>query len=296
MWPERFVRYLAARGYSPHTIRAYRTDIRQAEQFVNEQFGRSLQEVGRKELEAYAMELSRRRYRPRTLNRKIMALRALARFMEWEGRAVPWAAALEAVPVPQHLPRFMSEAEVEKLAQWIEEIPKEWAELRDKVVYLLLVTTGMRRGELMQLKTTDVDLKGRWIRVMGKGGKERQLPLLDFMAALLRRYVKERNARRPEVPHLIVTDRLRPAYPSMIYRVVRRLSYQVTGKWLSPHQLRHTFATVLLNRGVDIITLKELLGHASLAATQVYTHTSVDQLRRAVQQAHPHGSAESQSR
>ncbi len=289
MWAERLARYLEVRGYSPHTITAYCADVRQAELFFKSEFGKTIADLSVAELEQYLIVLSQKRYRPRTLNRKMMALRALGRFLRWEGYPITWDASLEVIPATATLPQFLSEKEVVAITDWLEEIPTEWRELRDKVVFLLLITTGMRRGELLRVKVGDVDMNGRWIRVMGKGGKERHLPLLEWMSALLHSYLKERNARRPQVPHLIITDKLRPPYPAMIYRIVRRLSYHLTGKILSPHQLRHTFATVLLNRGVDVMTLKELLGHASLAATQIYTHTSIDQLKKAIIQAHPHG-------
>ncbi len=289
MRAEAFEAYLKARGYSPHTIAAYRSDLTQLLAFLKKET-EDLAALPPSDIENYLMFLTRRGYARRTLNRKMMTLRTLARMFEArQGRPPAWSRVLETVPTAPKVPSFLSDEEMRALAEWLDEIPEQWPPLRDKVVFLILASTGIRRAELLALTTDDVDMSGRTIQVIGKGNKPRQIPLLDYMHRLLAAYLKRRRSIACATAALIVTDKGRPAYPSLIYRIVRRLSMELAGKTLSPHQLRHSFATVLLNRGVDIMTIKELLGHASLAATQIYTHASVAALKKAVAQAHPHG-------
>ncbi len=289
MWLATFEAHLKARGYSSHTIAAYRTDVRQFLAFCRE-MARSPEHLTPSDIETYLMHLARQGYARRTFNRKIMSLRALARMMAArQGQPPGWVAVLEAIPVAPSVPSFLSDEEMKRLAGWLDEIPRQWPELRDKVVFLILAGTGIRRAELLALTIDDVDMDGNRIRVMGKGKKPREIPLLDYMKRILAEYLMRRRQVAVDTPALVLTDKGRPAYPSLIYRIVRRLSLSLTGKFLSPHQLRHSFATVLLNRGVDIMTIKALLGHASLAATQVYTHASVEMLKKALSQAHPHG-------
>lgn len=192
---------------------------------------------------------------------------------------------------PGRLPISVSQLEMESILETDKSSSDgmTFNEKRDLIVMELLYCTGMRRAELLSLKTADYSAASLTLRVIGKGNKQRIIPVLPHLSILLDEYLASRaTIARPEVKEIIVTNQGKKAYPVFIYRIVNSYLSQAGIKGRkSPHILRHTFATHLLNEGADLSTIKELLGHASLAATQVYTHVGIERLKTIYKQAHP---------
>jgi integrase/recombinase XerC len=187
------------------------------------------------------------------------------------------------------MPYFLTTTETDKLLDTVQ-FPEGFIGLRDLLVMELFYFTGIRVSELANLKVSDFNLSGSTVKIFGKGSKERLVPLHPELKPLLAQYIDLKEELFPEqqMSSLIVSNSGRSAYPQLLYRIVNKYLSMVTSlEKKSPHVLRHTFATHLLNQGADINAIKELLGHASLSATQVYTHTSVEKLRNAYNQAHP---------
>ena len=168
------------------------------------------------------------------------------------------------------------------------EFSEDFFGLRDRVILEMLYATGIRLSELIGLKDLDINEYQNSIKVLGKRNKERLIPTTDFLVKLLRNYQQQRNKQFGKTEFLLVTDNGDKLYPMMVYRTVKKYLEQVTTiSKKSPHVLRHTFATHLLNKGAELNAVKDLLGHTSLAATQVYTHNSMDKLKSVFDQAHP---------
>lgn len=193
--------------------------------------------------------------------------------------------------IPKRIPEYVQSQGMEILFGQVE-FGSGYSGLRNRLILEILYATGMRRSELSGLTMHHIDFNQKTIKVLGKRNKERIIPMTDALVTLLKKYETERQNVLQEASRktdaVILDDRLRDADPGFIYRIVKKYLGQVTtiGK-KSPHVLRHTFATHLLNNGADINAIKELLGHASLAATQVYTHNSVEKLKQIHRQAHP---------
>ena len=168
---------------------------------------------------------------------------------------------------------------------------KSFENLRNELIMELLYTTGMRRSELIGLQLSDVNLESRQIKVLGKRNKERFIPLLDATIIKIKEYLEFRKQLETKQTQLLLTDKGEPIYDSMVYKIVKQFMTLVSSKEKrSPHVLRHAFATHLLDEGSDLNTVKELLGHSSLASTQVYTHTSLERLKEVYKKAHPRNS------
>jgi len=171
-----------------------------------------------------------------------------------------------------------------------ERFEKDFRGIRDRVLLMLLYYTGMRRSELIGLTISSYDVHNSNLKVLGKGNKERIIPINNELSEILKFYLEERNKEYANslVKELILTDNGKSLYPNFVYRVVRNhLAKVSTAEKRSPHILRHTFATHLLNNGADLNAIKEILGHANLSATQIYTHNSVEKLKQIYNQAHP---------
>lgn len=295
MLTERFLEHLAyEKRSSPLTVDAYRRDLAQFTAFLAERIGlKSPEEANDKAVRAWMMQLLEGGTGPRSVNRKLSALRAFFRFARVVGavQADP-TDLIEPPKTPKRLPEFVEERRMDQL---LDELP--WPEgfvgLRDRTILELLYGTGMRLAELVGLHPGDLDLRRNTVRVLGKRNKERIIPLALPLVALLRSYSEARNALNPapgpDVPLLVKPTGEPLPRRSVQALVTRYLSTVTTQHKRSPHVLRHTFATHLLEHGADLNAVKELLGHAGLAATQVYTHNTVEKLKKAHQQAHPRG-------
>ncbi len=285
-----FLQYLQfQKRKSPHTVLAYKTDLEQFEQFLLLS-GKSIEAAGRTEIRKWIVSLGLEKLHPNSINRKLSSLRAFYLFLLREGKlqANPMQS-IGSLKKPKRLPVFVKEKNMENLLD-NPEFSSDFSGLRDRLVIELLYGTGMRLSELTSLSWDKVHFPDSRILVFGKRSKERWIPIHKNLVLLLKDYKQLIETELPgsNVNSLILTDKGKAAYPVFIQRIVKKyLSLVTTEKKKSPHVLRHTFASHLLNAGAEINSIKELLGHSSLAATQVYTHNSVEKLRQVYRQAHP---------
>lgn len=287
MFLERFIQYLQfEKRYSSLTISAYKKDLLQFSDFISLS-SLLISDVSQFDVRSWMVQLMDQGADPRTINRKISALRSYYKFLHREQLvAENPMLQIKAPKVGKRLPVIVEEEKVNGLLDSFE-FSDDFEGLRDKVVIELLYGTGMRLAEIVALKNSDLNDYEQTIRVFGKRSKERIIPLNKSLMKLLKEYCEEK-AMRFTTDLLIVTNEGNKAYTKLIYRIVHKyLSMISTQKKRSPHVLRHTFATGLLNNGADLNAIKELLGHSSLAATQVYTHNSVERLKTIYKQAHP---------
>lgn len=287
---ETFLKYLSfEKRYSPHTVQAYRKDLLQFSEFILAEFEISdLLEVKHIQIRGWVVSLMDLGISAKSVNRKIATLKSFYKFLL--GREYieqnP-AAQIKPLKTKKELPTFVKEDEITNLLDRIE-FSDDFAGQRDKLLLELLYSTGIRLAELQGLKETDVNFYENTIRVLGKRNKERIIPVGNSLVQLIRIYQNQKDQMGISGDILLVTDAGTPLYPMFIYRKVKKyLSAVTTLSKKSPHVLRHTFATHLLNKGADLNAVKDLLGHTSLAATQVYTHNSIDKLKAAFDQAHP---------
>ncbi|HNS30564.1 MAG TPA: tyrosine-type recombinase/integrase [Tenuifilaceae bacterium] len=288
----RFLKYLQVeKNYSAHTVRAYGDDLEQFFSFCHiEPNPDGIAQVSHRTVRTWLSHLVASGMDPRSVNRKLSSLRGFYKYLNKTG--IISANPLQRVVPPRmskKLPAFIKPSEAENLlGQNL--FPEGFVGIRDMAVISLFYFTGIRVSELAGLKTQNVDLGASSIKVMGKGSKERIIPLIPELGLILKSYMAERENFFPNngVSYLILTNKGGKPYSEMLYRIVKKYLSAVTSlEKKSPHVLRHSFATHLLNRGADINAIKELLGHANLSATQIYTHTSVQKLKETYQQAHP---------
>ena len=294
MNPEAFYDYLThERRYSLHTVKAYQTDLKQFADFMQLIYDvTDLREVRAPMVRSWIVTLMNEDYEPRSVQRKSTSLKTYYKFMMREGVIqVNPTAQLQTPKVRKRLPMVVPEEDMGHLLdqRYFEE---GFEGTRDRLIILLLYHTGMRRAELIGLLERNVDIGRGQLKVLGKRNKERIIPIQTELGEALSVYKRDREEmhRAVEAPELLLTKKGKKLYPKLVYRVVNRyLGYVSSVEKKSPHVLRHSFATHLLNAGAELSAIKELLGHANLSATQVYTHHSVDQLKKVYNQAHPRG-------
>ena len=291
---EAFYDYLThERRYSLHTVKAYQTDLKQFADFMQLIYEvTDLREVRAPMVRSWIVTLMNEEYEPRSVQRKSTSLKTYYKFMMREGVIhVNPTAQLQTPKVRKRLPMVVPEEDMGNLLdqRYFEE---GFEGTRDRLIILLLYHTGMRRAELIGLLERNVDIGRGQLKVLGKRNKERIIPIQTELGEALSVYKRDREEmhRAVEAPELLLTKKGKKLYPKLVYRVVNRyLGYVSSVEKKSPHVLRHSFATHLLNAGAELSAIKELLGHANLSATQVYTHHSVDQLKKVYNQAHPRG-------
>lgn len=293
MKPSQFFNYLEfERRYSPHTLRAYRQDFTQFADYLTATYGDvSPKQATHFHIRSWVVQLMDGGTSARTVNRKLSTLKTYYRFLTKRGeRTDDPMVKVRAPKVGKRLPATVKPTEIEHLLDRIV-FPDDFAGRRDRLVISVLYQTGMRRSELANLRTADLDFLQRQVRVMGKRSKQRLIPFGTELAQELQRYILERDRQFPERPEpelLLVHNDGAPLGDGRIYRIVRKyLGMVTTADQRSPHVLRHSFATHLSDNGADLNAVKELLGHTNLSATQIYTHNSIDQLRRVYERAHP---------
>ena len=290
MFIERFIRYVQyEKRFSPHTIKAYETDLLQFQTFLTT-YETTLAEATHTLVRSWVMECMEASTGAKSINRKISSLRSFYKFLQREGLVVKSPMEqVQAPKIPKRLPVIVEEAKLNALLDDEALFPSGFEGLRDRVVLELLYGTGIRLAELLGLKNGDIDDYNQQIKVLGKRNKERIIPLAKPLFALLNVYIDQKNELGfTSTDKLIVTDKGTAAYPQLIYRLVKQALGEVsTQDKKSPHILRHSFATALLNKGAELTAIKELLGHANLSATQVYTHNSIEKLKSIYKQAHP---------
>jgi integrase/recombinase XerC len=263
---------------SVHTLRCYRSDLNQFLRYLTERYEHSdLFTIKGEWLRSWVVEMMREGMAPRTIHRKVSAYRTFVRYAKRTGHMSADPADSVILPkLEKRLPQVVPEHAMTDL---FEEgvFPEDWKGRRDRSLVALLYETGIRLSELIGLQLADVDWDRSELRVWGKGAKERRVPLLGVTLEGIRAHL----ASRPYTSeHLFVTDAGRSLYPSFVYRRVNHYLGEVsTLQQCSPHVLRHTFATHLLNRGAELTAVKEMLGHASLGSTQIYTHHTISKLK-----------------
>ena len=290
MFIERFIQFLQfEKRFSPFTIGAYHTDLQQFLDFTN-QYQLSFIEVEQAHVRSFVVDLIESGLEPKSINRKISTLKSFYKFLLREGLASKNPMTnVSSLKVSKRLPVVVEEDKLSKLLDSDTVFSDDFSGLRDQLVMELLFGTGIRLAELLTLKEDDIDKWNKTIRVLGKRDKQRIIPISNTLIDLIQIYItKKTSVFEKGSGYLVVTNKGEAGYPNFIYRIVTRyLGYISTQDKKSPHVLRHTYATSLLNRGADLNAIKELLGHASLAATQVYTHNSVERLKLIYKQAHP---------
>ena len=287
---ERFLQYLRyERNLSWRTVVTYRGNLVQWEEYMTVA-GRPLDviSVTAADIRQWLVSRSAQGDGPATLRIKLQALRSLYRYLLRCGEvAVNPAAQVELAKLPKPLPKFVRDKTVDAVLD-ADLDQDDFAQVRDRLVVMLFYETGIRLSELIGLQDVAVDVDKRELKVRGKRDKDRIVPFGDELAQSITRYRQLRAAVPVECGNLLVTAKGRPLYPSLVYHVVHDSLARAgaTGK-LSPHVLRHTFASVMLNGGAQLNSVKELLGHESLAATQVYTHVTLSELQHNYELAHP---------
>ena len=287
-----FISYLRLeKNYSDHTVRAYQKDIETFAQFCSENHGEEdIVKISYPLIRNWIVELSDHGISNRSINRKISSLQAYYKFLLKIGDiAVSPLVKHRALKTSKKVEVPFSENEMETI---LSEIPfaDDFEGVRDKLIIELLYTTGIRRAELVNLKINDVDFSSQVIKVLGKRNKERIIPMLPSTIERIKSYLIKRSELEnvTDSSFLILTKEGLKIYETLVYRTINKYFSLVSPKVKkSPHILRHTFATHLLNRGADLNSVKELLGHSSLASTQVYTHNSIAELKKVHQKAHP---------
>jgi integrase/recombinase XerC len=287
---DRFYTYLQhEKRFSSHTLTAYKTDLLQFMVFVKAHPNASFTDVFL--IRSWVVQLMDIQNDTRSINRKISSLKTYFRFLVREKLIEdnPMSK-VQSPKATKKLPVIIREENISELLDNENVFENNFKSLRDKLVIELLFGTGIRLAELIGLEETDINWYENAIKVTGKRSKERIIPLNKELFALIQEYLmcKKSEIFDNKSLNLIVTDTGNAPYPKLIYRIVQKyLGYITTQSKKSPHVLRHTFATSLLNNGADLNAIKELLGHANLSATQVYTHNSVERLKLIYKQAHP---------
>ncbi len=287
-----FTSYLSfEKNYSVHTVTAYQNDIEAFKSFCREEFDlKSIDGVEYFLIRNWIVYLVESKISNRSVNRKIASLKAYYKFLQGIGQVeVNPLARHKALKTSKKIEIPFSEEEMRKVLSQIE-YTDDFEGVRDKLIIELLYTTGIRRAELIHLKMSDVDLAGRLIKVMGKRNKERVVPLLPTTARAFETYFEQRGLLETngDKAYVFLLKSGYKTYETLVYRLINSYFSKVSSKVKrSPHILRHTFATHLLNKGADLNSVRELLGHSSLASTQVYTHNSIAKLKEVHASSHP---------
>ncbi len=276
--------------YSEHTLSAYRSDLNQFKDFLEDSFELEQPKNAQYEMvRSWVVTLYNNGVRASSIKRKISSLKSYYKYLMMLGEIEENPAInIQSPRMPERLPVFIEESGIEDLFDR-QFYADNYEGSRDYCIMETFYATGMRSSELSGLKINDVDFENRVIRVMGKRSKERFIPIGDHLTTVLREYLVFRHEMNLEDEgFLFVTGRGKKIYSKLVYKLVNTyLSNVTTISQKSPHVLRHTFATHMLNNGADINSVKELLGHSSLAATQIYTHNTIDKMKSVYKQAHP---------
>lgn len=285
-----FISYLKnEKKYSSHTLKAYQNDLVSFESFCKENFEEeNLENIPYNYIRSWIVSLSEKGISNRTINRKLSSLKTYYNFLK-KVRLIDESPlkAHKSLKVEKRVRVPFTEDEIARVISGFDNY-EDFEKVRDSLMIEILYLTGMRRAELITLKVSDVDLVKNTVKVLGKRNKERLIPLLDSVTATIQRYLKLRDQIVPEVKNFFITAKGKELYPTLVYRIINKNFSNVSTKVKkSPHILRHSFATHLLNKGADLNSVKELLGHSSLASTQVYTHNSLQEIKQMYNLAHP---------
>ena len=277
------------KGYSRHTITAYKTDLIAFKCFCEVVYDQdSLVGVSYVQVRSWVVSLIDADISNNTVNRKVSSLKSFYKFLQKTGLIeINPLAKHKALKVPKKVQVPFTSKEINQVILNINK-NKDFDSIRNKLLVELLYSTGIRRAELINIKESDVNKANSTIKVLGKRNKERFVPILASVLNTLDEYLLLRNKNQSDSEFLLITSKGNKIYETLVYRIIKSYFSQVSSKVKkSPHILRHSFATHLLNEGADLNSVKELLGHSSLASTQVYTHNSLDAIKKVYNQAHP---------
>ena len=284
-----FLKY--EKRYSIHTLTSYEYDLTSFFAFLQEQFGPcELNDITHHYVRSWMASLKEQEMTGKSINRKISALKSFFKYHLRTG-------AISSTPMAQvtspknaaRLPVFMKESDTKQLLATLNASTEDWRSLNSKMLVTIFYATGMRLSELINLRPRQVDASNSQVKVLGKGNKERIIPVSPSVIDMIRDYQDQKKKEFAETDdYLLVTEKGKKLYPRYAYNLVNTvLQAASTLDKKSPHVLRHTFATHLMNNGADLNAVKELLGHASLASTQVYTHNTIEKLKEVYKNAHP---------
>jgi len=277
--------------YSPHTIQAYRDDLSQFFDFIEIQYGKlEIAELSSAIVRSWLASLKEEKLKAKSINRKISTLKSFFKYQMRQGKLEKSPMVNTISPkISKRLPVYVEEKDMSELFRNIV-FPDDWKGKTDKLLVTIFYETGIRLSELVNLKESQVDMGNNTIKVTGKGNKERIIPAGKALLHLVNDYLQEKRKlfNAADQDYLLVNEKGKKLYPKYVYLAVTSYLGEVTTlDKKSPHVLRHSFATHLTNHGADINSVKELLGHASLAATQIYTHNSIEKLKEVYKKAHP---------
>lgn len=289
-----FIRF--EKRYSEHTAVSYENDLGQFARYMEEQFEQpDLRKTKHLHVRSWIVALMEENLSPKSINRKISTLRSFFNFMRKKQKIeVSPMQKIIAPKVGKRLPKHLTEENMIDLHEEID-MEQSFTSVRNRLIIQLFYNTGIRRSELIELTEANTDTRNHYIKVLGKGNKERQIPIPSSLSQQIEQYraLKTAEFETIEADTLIVTDKGKKLYPRFVYNIVQRFIAKVsTIDQKSPHVLRHTFATHLINNGAELNAIKELLGHANLSATQIYTHNSISRLKDIYKKAHPSSKAQ----
>lgn len=282
-----FLNYIAKeKRYSQHTIKGYKTDLIEFSDYTHRYFDLSIECANHRVVRSWFAQMIEDGFKPRTIHRKSSSLKSFYKFLMVRGLLEK--SPMDLVPLPKmdkKLPKFVEEKSLDVLLNELE-FPDNFEGKRDKLILDLFYQTGIRQSELIGLALNDVDFTQQQIKVLGKRNKERIIPVSPNLLETISEYVSYRKTH--SVVNLLLTSGGKKLYPKLVYNIVNKyLSKVTTLSQRSPHVLRHSFATHMLNNGAELNSIKELLGHVNLSATQVYTHNSMEKIKSIYKQAHP---------
>jgi integrase/recombinase XerC len=292
-----FLQYLTTqKRYSPHTIHAYQTDLMQFNQFLamlyeGDTSQNYLTQATYPDVRSWVIDLAEQELKSRSINRKLATLRTFYKYClrrAYMERSP--VAGIKQLKSPRYLSPFVPEGDLSSLPSLFEQLPDDTTQWQNWLMVELIYGTGIRVSELIGLRCMDVDFEQAQLKVMGKRKKQRIVPLHPFLLGFLKKFHElnvSLTVQAPTAP-FFKTPKGEELYPMLVYRAVRNVLDGITTiEKRSPHVLRHTFATHLLDKGADLNAIKDLLGHASLAATQHYAHNTIERLKKIFEQAHP---------
>ena len=288
-----FIGYLKfEKRYSAHTIRSYHDDLVQFFSFLDTQFGVvKLKDISQSFVRSWLASLKDDDITGRTINRKISTLKSFFKYhLKQESIEITPMFNITSPRISKRLPVFIKEKDLADLAKALKTNTEDWDELNTKMLITVFYSTGMRLSELINMKEKQVDFSRKQFKILGKGNKERIIPAGSELLTIIKEYINEKRKVFEKADDvLLVNNKGKKLYPKYAYNLVRSiLTEEVkTLDKKSPHVLRHTFATHLMNNGANLDAVKELLGHASLASTQVYTHNTIEKLKNVYKKAHP---------
>jgi integrase/recombinase XerC len=287
---QNFLDYLQLeKRYSIHTLKAYNTDLNLLSNYLQSTYQTEITDVNHNMIRSWLVEELKKGNSPRTVNRKITTLKSFFKYLIKENiiQTDP-TLRISSTKTSKKIPSFVSQEEMQKLLDH-HSYEEGYLGIRDKLMVELFYSTGIRLSELIHLRLKDVDFSNEQLKVLGKRNKERIIPITKELIKSLNQFLEERE-KLSSIDHrfLLLTEKGKKLNPSLVYKRINTLISSVTSlEKRSPHILRHTFATHMLNNGADLNVIKELLGHANLSATEVYTHNSVEKLKQVYNNAHP---------